>query len=312
MEFPVFDLHSDTSNPIVGQGGIPCCELRENNAHVDLMRAKTLKGYAQCFACFCWQGMFKNGENPFEKKLAAMKIQFEKNKDILRQAFSAEDVENNYKNGLMSAILTIEGPAGFNFDPAKLENLYKNEGFRISTLGWNEINPLAGYHGSNVGLTDLGKEYVKEAQRLGMLIDVSHLSDEGFWDIMKITEKPIIASHSNSRKVQNISRNISDEMFLAIKETGGVCGINFYDVCLGENPTIDTYCDHILHFVELDPEAKHISLGGDLDGIEILPENFNGVEDYPKIAVRLSERGLSDDLILNIFWKNALRALKNA
>ncbi len=312
MKFPVFDLHCDTSNPIIGLGGIPCCELRENNAHIDLMRAKTLDGYAQCFACFCWQGAMKNGTNPFEKKLAAMKIQFEKNKDIIRQAFSAEDVENNYKNGLMSAILTIEGTAGFDFDPARLENLYKKEGFRISTLGWNAINPLAGHHGSGVGLTDLGKNYVKEAQRLGMLIDVSHLSDEGFWDIMKITEKPIIASHSSSRKVYNTSRNISDEMFLAIKETGGVCGINLYDGCLGENPTIDTFCDHILHFVELDPDAKHISLGGDLDGIDFLPENFNGVEDYPKIATRLSERGLSDALILNIFWNNALRVLKNA
>lgn len=312
MKFPVFDLHCDTSNPIVGQGGIPCCELRENNAHVDLMRAKTLKGYAQCFACFCWQGMLKNGENPFEKKLKAMKLQFKKNKDIIRQAFSSEDIENNYKNGLMSAILTIEGPAGFNFDPDKLENLYKKEGFRISTLGWNEINPLAGYHGSNVGLTDLGKAYVKEAQRLGMLIDVSHLSDEGFWDIMKITEKPIIASHSNSRKVYNTSRNISDEMFLAIKETGGVCGINLYDGCLGESPTIDTFCDHILHFVELDPDAKHISLGGDLDGIDFLPEGFNGVEDYPNIASRLLQRGLSEENVLDIFWNNAINAIKKA
>ena len=312
MNFPVFDLHCDTSNPIIGQGGVPCCQLRKNNAQVDLERAKIFDGYAQCFACFCWQGSLKNGINPFEKKLAAMKIQFEKNKDIIRRAFSAEDVENNYKNGLMSAILTIEGPAGFNFDPDKLENLYKNEGFLISSLGWNEVNPLAGWYETDTGLTDLGKKYVKEAQRVGMLIDVSHLSDKGFWDIMKITEKPIVATHSNSRKIHNIKRNITDEMFLAIKETGGVAGINLFGDFLGKNPTVDTVCDHIFHFMELDPEAKHISLGGDLDGVENLPENFNGIEDYPKIAQQLLKRGLKEETVRAIFWDNALRVIKNA
>lgn len=312
MNFPVFDLHCDTSNSIIGQGGVPCCQLQKNNAHIDLERAKALGGYAQCFTCFCWQGAIKDGRNPFEIKLAAMKIQFEKNKDIIRQAFSAEDVENNYKNGMMSAILTIEGPAGFNFDPDKLENLYKNEGFLISSLGWNEVNLLAGSHETDVGLTELGKKYVKTAQKLGMLIDVSHLSDKGFWDIMKITEKPIVATHSNSRSVFNVTRNITDDMFLAIKESGGVVGINLFGDFLGEKPTVDTVCDHIFHFMEFDPEAKHISLGGDLDGCEKLPENFNGIEDYPKIARQLLKRGLDESTVLNIFWNNALRVMKNS
>ena len=121
----------------------------------------------------------------------------------------------------MSAILTIEGPAGFGFDPELLESLFL-AGFRISTLGWNEQNPLIGSHLTGGGLTDLGKAYVQNAQALGMLVDVSHCSDEGFWDIVKITGAPIIASHSNSRAVWNHSRNVTDDMFRAIRETGGV------------------------------------------------------------------------------------------
>ena len=118
----------------------------------------------------------------------------------------------------MSAILTLEGTAGIGYDPALLEDLHAI-GFRISSLGWNESNPLTGSHKTGGGLTDQGREFVKEAQRLGILVDVSHISDEGFWDMMDVTNAPIIATHSNSRAVWNDSRNLTDEMFLAITES---------------------------------------------------------------------------------------------
>ena len=208
----------------------------------------------------------------------------------------------------MSAVLTIEGPAGFGYDPALLEDLYKI-GFRMTTLGWNEKNVLCGSHKTGGGLTDLGKEYVFEAQRLGMIIDVSHLSDEGFWDIMDITNGPIVASHSNSRAVWNVSRNLTDEMFLAICRTGGVAGLNMYTDFLGENATLDTVCDHVLHWMELDG-AKHIALGGDLDGCEALPKDFAGVQDYPKLAEILLQRGLQEQQVYDIFWNNAWSVMK--
>src|SRR5699024_92825 len=133
-------------------------------------------------------------------------------------------------------------------DPELLEDLHRL-GFRITTLGWNEKNPLTGSHKTGGGLTDLGKAYVEEAQRLGMVVDVSHISDEGFWDIMEITKAPVIASHSNSRSVCNVSRNLTDDMFLAICKTGGVTGINLCPDFLGVNPNLDTVCDHIFHFL---------------------------------------------------------------
>ena len=160
------------------------------------------------------------------------------------------------------------------------------------------------------GLTDRGREYVREAQRLGMLVDVSHISDEGFWDIMEITNAPVIATHSNSRAVCAHSRNLTDDMFRAICQTGGVAGINQYASFLGEHPTLDTVCDHVFHFMELDPEGTHIALGGDSDGCSRLAAGFTGIESYPSLADRLMERGLTQENIQNIFWNNPFRVLQ--
>ena len=211
----------------------------------------------------------------------------------------------------MSAILTIEGPAGFGFDPELLESMFL-AGFRISTLGWNESNPLTGSNQTGGGLTDLGKAYVRQAQSLGILVDVSHISDEGFWDIMKITQAPVIASHSNSRALCNHSRNLTDDMFRAIRDSGGVAGINQFADFLGQKPTLDTVCDHIFHFMELDPEGKHIALGGDLDGCEALAEGFEGVQSYDALADRLIARGLDAATVQNIYWNNALGVMATA
>ena len=182
----------------------------------------------------------------------------------------------------------------------------------MSSLGWNEKNPLTGSHVTGGGLTDQGREYVREAQRLGMLVDVSHISDEGFWDIMKITNAPIIATHSNSRAVWAESRNLTDDMFRAICETGGVAGYNVCAEFTGENPTVDTICDHIFHFLELDPDCRHIALGGDLDGITNMPAGFEGVQSYPVLANRLMERGLNEKQVRDIFWNNAIGVMERA
>ncbi len=310
MNYPVFDLHCDTALELVGgrKGG-----LRRNSLHIDLERARSLPGYAQCFACFTTPLMEKWGmgtaQSVFEKELEAISSQLDANSDWIRPAGTAARVEENRQNGYMSAILTIEGPAGFGFDPGRLEELYKR-GFRITSLGWNEQNVLAGSHVTGGGLTDLGREYVKEAQRLGMIVDVSHISDEAFWDIMKVTEAPVIATHSNSRRVCNHSRNLTDDMFREICATGGVAGFNQCAPFVGEKPDLDTAADHFLHFLELNPSGTHIALGGDLDGCDELPLGFDGIQSYPALARKLSRRGLDDKLIYDIFWNNAFGVME--
>lgn len=315
MNFPVFDLHCDTALALLGHEMNEKGSLRKNHLHIDLERAATLGCYAQCFACFTTPFMEKwHNISPvtvFERELEGIILQLQENQDLIVQAFSPEDIEANRKNGKMSAILTIEGPAGFGFDPAKLEMLHK-VGFRITSLGWNESNVLTGSHKTGEGLTDLGKVYVCEAQRLGMLVDVSHLSDQGFWDLMEITNAPIVATHSNSRAVCDNSRNLTDDMFLAICRTGGVAGFNQCAPFVGENPNLDTVCDHIIHFLELDPSGKHIALGGDLDGCDELPAGFDGVQSYPSMAQLLLQRGVGKQTVEDIFWNNALGVMKRA
>ena len=219
MNVPVFDLHCDTALALLGETVNEPGSLRKNEIHIYLERAKQLPGYCQCFACFTTPFMeewYKTTPTlVFEREIATIQRELDKNADLMELAYSATEVEELRSKGKMAAILTIEGPAGFGFDPELLENLHQI-GFRISTLGWNEQNPLTGSHRTGGGLTDMGKAYVKEAQRVGMRIDVSHISDEAFWDIMKITEAPILATHSSSRAVWDSSRNLTDDMFRAI------------------------------------------------------------------------------------------------
>ena len=315
MKFPVFDLHCDTALALLGEDVNQAGSLASNKGHIDLNRAEKLAGYCQCFACFTTPYMEQwHHITPtlvFEREIATIQREIDKNKKRISIAYTPEDVIANQEKGKMSAILTIEGPAGFGFDPELLESMFL-AGFRISTLGWNESNPLTGSNQTGGGLTELGKAYVRQAQSLGILVDVSHISDEGFWDIMKITQAPVIASHSNSRALCNHSRNLTDDMFRAIRDSGGVAGINQFADFLGQKPTLDTVCDHIFHFMELDPEGKHIALGGDLDGCEALAEGLEGVQSYDALADRLIARGLDAATVQNIYWNNALGVMATA
>ena len=315
MNFPVFDLHCDTALSLLGKSYREMGSLKTNSHHIDLERAGKLPGYAQCFACFT-SPLEKypdkvDAPQVFEWEMISVLREVETHADKISLAYDAKDITQNLQKGKMSAILAIEGPAGIGYDPTLLEDLY-SIGFRMTTLCWNEQNPLTGSHLTGGGLTEQGREYVKEAQRLGMLIDVSHISDEAFWDIMDITTAPVVASHSNSRTVWNVSRNLTDEMFAALCKTGGVTGINLYSKFLGENPDLDTVCDHIFHLLELDPEGKHICLGGDLDGCDSLPKGFAGVQDYPKLAQCLLDRGLDETMVYDIFWNNAMGVMAHA
>jgi membrane dipeptidase len=315
MKFPVFDFHCDTSLKLSRVENDPPAKLRQNSHHIDLERAAVNGSYAQCFACFTTPFMEKwSGISPvtvFERELAVILAELEANSDLIAQAFSVEEIRANQEKGLMSGILTLEGTAGIRYDAERLEELHKT-GFRVVSLGWNEQNPLTGSHVSGGGLTDMGREFVREAQRLGYLVDVSHISDEGFWDIVKITEGPVIATHSNSRAVWGESRNLTDDMFRAICETGGVAGFNMCAEFIGKEPTLDTACDHILHFLDLDPTGKHIALGGDLDGIAKMPQGFYGVQSFPDFAAQLISRGVAEQTVADIFWNNALGVMERA
>lgn len=315
MKLPVFDLHCDTALAL-SQRAATDRSLRSNHRHIDLIRAGELGGYAQCFAMFTFPGFDEWFQTPvtqvFDAMLSHLEHEIELNADLIAKAGSTAEIEANRAAGKMSAILTLEGPAGIGYDASRLEELY-NRGFRISTLGWNERNVLVGSHKTGGGLTDRGREYVRECQRLGILVDVSHISDEGFWDIMEITQAPIVASHSNLRSVCSHSRNLTEDMYRAIVETGGTAGINLCAPFIKESGAdFDAACDHIFRMLELDPTADHVSLGGDLDGCDELPAGFTGINSYNALADRLNERGLDEKTIRSIYWSNTMGVMDRA
>ena len=315
MRLPVFDLHCDTALALSERAEV-YTSLRSNHRHIDLTRAGELGGYCQCFAMFTtpdfdkWYG--KSAVEIFDAMLDNLEKELALNSDIIAKAGSTAEIEANRAAGKMSAVLTLEGPAGINFDAGRLEELYKR-GFRISTLGWNEKNILTGSHVTGGGLTDAGREYVRECQRLGILVDVSHISDEAFWDIMDITEAPIVASHSNLRSVCDHSRNLTEDMYRAIVQTGGTAGINLCAPFIkAEGADFDATCDHIIRMLEIDPSGEHVSLGGDLDGCDELPAGFTGIQSYNALADRLLERGLDEQTIRNIYWHNTMGVMDRA
>ncbi len=310
MSYAVFDFHCDTALKLLEQRR----SLRRNDCHIDLTRAG--EGHAQCFAMFTTPAFEQWYHRPvtevFADMLSNLEGELAQNADVIAKAGSPAEIGANRSQGKLSAILTLEGPAGIGYDPARLEELYAR-GFRVSTLGWNEKNVLTGSNVTGGGLTELGREYVRECQRLGILVDVSHISDEGFWDILDITQAPVIASHSNLRSVWGHSRNLTEEMYLALVQTGGAVGINlFTEFVKGKDSTLDDVCDHILRMLELAPDGKHICLGGDLDGCESLPAGFDGVQSYQTLARRLKARGLDEGTVEDICWNNAMGVMNRA
>ena len=144
-----------------------------------------------------------------------------------------------------------------------------------------------------------------------MLVDVSHLSEKGFWDMIELAEKPVLASHSNSFSVCPHPRNLTDDQFRAICDLGGTAGLNLYVPFLTEQPhaSFDDLRRHLDHFLELGGEG-HIALGADLDGCDRLPAGFSGLDDYEALGDFLKNTGYSDETIQNLFCNSLMKVVK--
>lgn len=216
-------------------------------------------------------------------------------------------------NNRVKILVSIEGGEALD---GRLEVLpYLHElGVRSLTLTWNYRNKLAdGCRVQNAhGLTNFGKQVVAEMNRLGMLIDVSHLSEKGFWDVLEISKQPVIASHSCCKSLHNHPRNLSDEQLRALKNNGGVVGINYYPSFLTNVPQfadINNVVKHITHAINV-IGADHIGLGSDFDGIETTPRGLEDVTKVPDLITALMNVGLASSDIEKIMGKSFVRVLK--
>ncbi len=206
----------------------------------------------------------------------------------------------------IATVLTVEGGEGINGEAANLR-LFHRLGVRAMNLTWNYTNELASpaMRRANKGLTDRGREIVREMNRLGMAVDVSHLSDAGIDELLTLSERPIFASHSNMRSICAQKRCLKDEHVKAIAEMGGVIGINYYPNHLSSEGTacIDDIVRHIAYGAEL-VGAEHICLGSDFDGMTHYPENLKSWRDVPALLEALEKAGFSQEEISRIAYRN--------
>ncbi len=307
MKYTIFDGHCDTATGLLMRHH----QLYANDGHVSLERAKRLDGYVQFFALWTVaREKHLTQQEQMNRMYHNLMQQFSLYSEYINLCLNSRDVTHTLSEGKAAALLSIEGAEGINCDPGLLEQAW-NMGVRMISLTWNHENVLAGWHGTDVGLSDQGKEFVRRAQKLGMLIDVSHLSDRGFFDLCDITEGPIVASHSNSRAVCNHSRNLTDDMYKQIIATGGTVGLNMFAEFLTEDEAcnMDTVLRHIDHFFSLGGE-KHLSLGGDLDGCDRLPEPMTGIDGYRYLIDAMLSHGLSEETVTNICFHNFMEVFQ--
>jgi membrane dipeptidase len=309
MNLPlVFDGHCDTPAELFRKKE----SLRVNTGAVSLARAEKLNGYVQFYAfCTCWQDGPEKAPEIFERALPYFERELRDHSSRISLCRNAGDAERAAAAGRCGAFLSIEGAESIRCDPSRLEAVW-NRGVRMMTLTWNYRNALAGSCFTGEGLSAQGREFVRQAQALGILLDVSHLSEQAFWDLCEISEKPIVASHSNSRAVCPNPRNLTDEQFLALCRLGGTAGLNLYGPFLTQaQPTLDDVYRHYEHFLSLGGEG-HVALGGDLDGCDALPAGFSGIDSYQALFGCLAGHGCSQESLDSLFHGALLGALKKA
>ena len=278
-----FDGHCDTLARCMATGE----GLRQNGGHVDLARCATLGQHAQIFAVFADSS--KTSAPLYtvaQRQHALLERECARNADLVRRCRTARDVRSAWAAGKTAALLGIEGAELLECDPRRLDDAAAWECVYV-TLTWNHANALAGSH--------------------QMLPDVSHLSEAAAWDVVRLGLGPVIASHANSRAVCAHTRNLSDDLFRAIRDSGGVVGLNLYTDFLGGGG-MDAVVRHVEHLLDLGGD-RTLALGGDLDGCDTLGGGITGVQDYPKLYAAIKARGYDAALLQDLFADNWLRVL---
>lgn len=319
LDFPkrrlnVIDLHCDTITR--------CCDenkhLIKNDFHIDLNKLYKGQYLMQCFAIFL---NLKKGK-PYESFLNYYRCylnELEVNRHYLQRVLNYDDLVKAKSLNKIGSLLSVEEGEVLEGDLSKLDDLY-DKGVRMMTLTWNypnsigcgNVNVGVGLYDNKIshkGLTSFGKLVVKRMNELGMIIDVSHLDDKGFYDVISLSSSPIVASHSNCRKVHNVVRNLTDEMILLLHKNQGVMGINYFiDFLSCEVNGVNDIVKHIIHIKELGC-IDNVCLGSDFDGIShSCLENASKLEALEKA---LLDNNFTRVEIEKIFFKNFIRVMKN-
>ena len=329
------DMHCDTLAKAAAQQRKTAWEL--NGTMVDAKRLHRCGAKAQFFAMFLQQKREENWSNPglayteknnlwytdteIQKQMQDMYEVYQNTmetcSDIIAPAHNYEELQQNWQQGKVSAFLTIENGCIVDGKMERIEQLYQM-GVRLITLTWNDDNCFGHPHAKETermqpGLTSFGREAVTYMTERGILVDVSHLSDGGFYDVAELVKEPFVASHSNCRELAPATRNLTDDMIRVLAEHGGVAGLNFYPPFLNADPVdnvsrIETMCEHVKHMVNTGG-IECVGIGTDFDGIEGKFEIADCTE-MEKLFDALKKKGFSEDAMEKIAYKNVERVIR--
>lgn len=314
------DMHCDTITKMFLSNE----KLSHNDNHIDIQKLKKGECFIQNFAIFT--NLAKEDSSFTKKCIDFYYSELNECKDDIAPVLKYEDIFVNESNCKINSLLTLEEGSIIDGDLNNLQYYY-DKGVRMITLTWNYYNgigypnfdlskPIDGnptyINDTKNGLTDFGIEFIRRCEELGIIVDVSHLSDKGFYDVLNNTTKPFVASHSGARTVCRAVRNLTDDMIEKLANRGGVTGVNFCPSFISEDinnhTTVDGIVNHIRHIVNVGG-IECIGIGSDFDGIGGTQEikDASGMQ----MLYEALRKYYSDDDIEKIFYKNVLRVYKD-
>ena len=298
----VFDAHCDTISR--------CLEKHEGLAHntgmLSLERTARFGRYCQVFAL--WADGERGTARVYQRLLQCFQEQMVCNSNKIVQCWTAQDVECAHHCGKAAAFLSVEGAELLDCDPARLDQAVA-DGVVAINLTWNHANALSGSNCDQPerGLSPIGRDFVRKMENLHILVDVSHLSEAGFWDVMEQARQPVIASHSNAKSVCDHTRNLTDEQITAIIENQGAIGMNFYKNFVGGTKDMDALRRHLDHILELGGSAC-AALGGDWDGCDTI-DALPSIDQLDRFYEYLLCHGYHETVVCGLFYNNLMRVV---
>lgn len=308
------DTHNDFMYQVYDKGA----SISSDNSftHSDIPKFKEGGVDVQVFAVWIPNKQFRNSYRFTLDQIGRLKQMAGENSGSMEIAYSYDDITRIVSLGKLCGLIGIEGGTAVGDDESRVKEFY-DLGVRYIGLTWNNSNLIASSardeteKGITGGLTEFGRVVIKKMNETGMLIDVSHLGERSFWDVMEISEDPVIASHSNCYSLNPHYRNLTDEQIKAIAEKGGYIGVNFYDKFLVSKgrADIDDVLNHIDHLKKTGG-IDCIGIGSDYDGGITPPFGLENVTMYPEITKALLERGYTSEEVKKILGGNFLRVFR--
>ena len=329
----VVDTHNDITSAITDEGFDLGARDTSGKNQTDIPRMKEGGLDAEFFAIYVAAKYAKEGGSGRRamEMIDGVYEQVRRHPESMEMALTVADIRRIHQSGKVAALMGIEGGHAIEDSLAALRLFYRL-GVRYMTLthtnsnNWADSsggvgNPAAKQHG---GLSEFGGAVVREMNRLGMMVDISHVADETFWDCIEVSQAPLIASHSSARALTNVPRNLNDEMLRALAKKGGVVMINFFNGFINtdyakpgqpapskaaETATLEMLMQHFEHCIKI-AGIDHVGIGSDFDGVDgKLPPGMEDVSKLPTIAYELLKRGHSENDVRKVLGENLLRVM---